>query len=833
MGVPISSQLDFIVTGVTAVVSHQLPSRADYERRVSRAASKGKKLPAYDFVFNNLLLLVTLSYLLVAIQTQTPSVRTRITFPGCLRSFKGYPTYDDSDMQALMYIACVANKLKSSAVPWNTIKKMNEETLISKLKSIIDKHLLSDAEVMEKIRIKQEFVSSLRDEEFIPDEHAVTHWSTFLPPLRAVNVGPVRGITGEFKSTLIDNVKAGNKSQDEQLFVLRSKVFYYSLAVIQTIQRVINKEAVILKSNNQEPFLENVCCNLGERKTLKYFKDREASIQQHNTASAALMEMYNAINNATYALLLLDAVDNTFVYPALDEGFSEETIYAAFIYYCKYNRGLPVTESLRAVCNVNTSAYATSHSLEEKIRVLKSEGRTYTYEGLLLLLDIVAREHMVDLNLDKQIVNVREQMLGVLSYFETRGECGSCIPLALREMLAALMDTYDMFYEERNEDVDRLRDYLIVENRNMKDNIIAYLNESGIFSSLRKQKIRTFLDGVGQWSSQHGEGLLSGPDETALHVYEYIRGAIVNVNDVFPQIISHEVSYANVPVPAAWKLSDRHKKDIQQLVHKELQPLEKFYNQPIIQTILQRVRLETKDIMRLAESVPFLASSERDSRVLRSVFNDDVVKELSEFYLLSSFAAYVRLARELAEEVSTVPVAGAEGSELLEVEIASGERLGIHQRVAELIETYIQILTKQKSTIDINSTDLMKRVLRAKEKEKDEITTFLKDLTDEQREIENLFKNSKLGRWSKGQVKGVVEYVGAVYDKELVEIEQRAILENRAGNISEVTDMNRDIYALDLVAQDARDQLADAEANDMSGLPEDDDFGDRDGDEEF
>ena len=66
-----------------------------------------------------------------------------------------------------------------------------------------------------------------------------------------------------------------------------------------------------------------------------------------------------------------------------------------------------------------------------------------------------------------------------------------------------------------------------------------------------------------------------------------------------------------------------------------------------------------------------------------------------------------------------------------------------------------------------------------------------------------------------------------------MEIEQRAILESRAGNISEVTDMNRDIYALDIVAQDAREQIANEEAYDLSGLPEDDDYGERDGDEAF
>lgn len=38
----------------------------------------------------------------------------------------------------------------------------------------------------------------------------------------------------------------------------------------------------------------------------------------------------------------------------------------------------------------------------------------------------------------------------------------------------------------------------------------------------------------------------------------------------------------------------------------------------------------------------------------------------------------------------------------------------------------------------------------AKEKEKDLITDFLKNLSDEEREIENILKNNKLEKWNKG-----------------------------------------------------------------------------------
>ena len=128
---------------------------------------------------------------------------------------------------------------------------------------------------------------------------------------------------------------------------------------------------------------------------------------------------------------------------------------------------------------------------------------------------------------------------------------------------------------------------------------------------------------------------------------------------------------------------------------------------------------------------------------------------------------------------------------------------------------------------------VMDRVLRSKEKEKDTITSFLKDMTDEEREVENLFKNNRLERWSKGLQKGLTQYVRETYDDEREEMERQAIRERRMGVKSIVTDMNRDIYNLDMIAEDAAAAEIEREENDLRGLGDDDDFGEGDGDDGY
>ena len=61
--------------------------------------------------------------------------------------------------------------------------------------------------------------------------------------------------------------------------------------------------------------------------------------------------------------------------------------------------------------------------------------------------------------------------------------------------------------------------------------------------------------------------------------------------------------------------------------------------------------------------------------------------------------------------------------------------------------------------------------MKAKEKEKNKVTKRLGDLTVEEREVENIKKNQKLGAWSLGQTKALYEYDAMQYDKERQEIE--------------------------------------------------------------
>ena len=100
----------------------------------------------------------------------------------------------------------------------------------------------------------------------------------------------------------------------------------------------------------------------------------------------------------------------------------------------------------------------------------------------------------------------------------------------------------------------------------------------------------------------------------------------------------------------------------------------------------------------------------------------------------------------------------------------------------------------------------------------DLITDYLKDLSEEEREIENIFKNSKLEKWSKGLQKGVTQYVKDNYDEERAALESQALKEKMLNKNNNVTAMNKEIYMMDLEEKMQADEEIEAQENYMDNF---------------
>ena len=116
-----------------------------------------------------------------------------------------------------------------------------------------------------------------------------------------------------------------------------------------------------------------------------------------------------------------------------------------------------------------------------------------------------------------------------------------------------------------------------------------------------------------------------------------------------------------------------------------------------------------------------------------------------------------------------------------------------------------------------------------KEQEKTDITDYLKEMTEDEREVENIFKSVKLEGWSVGSQR-IGEYQAQTYEEERKSIENKMMMERKLGKENYITSQNKDIYLLDAMTEKENADAIDSEVYSLAGLPNDDDYGDGDGD---
>ena len=327
----------------------------------------------------------------------------------------------------------------------------------------------------------------------------------------------------------------------------------------------------------------------------------------------------------------------------------------------------------------------------------------------------------------------------------------------------------------------------------------------------------------------------------------FIRDAIRNLIAVFPNIILNKVDYKSVNIPKHWQLSDRHKADVRDIIDKYYKPLYQFYGDDEYNEILEKIQNVSNSFYLLGEYTNYIASIYNNDEEISSIFDSRVTNLLFKYYFLNIINNYIQLINDqslLIEDLedgeeeedglkTEVEIEEEAQGVVDEFEIVRGEKKQLEVKISNLLVEYMKIICNSKSKLDLNYQSIKDKILRSKEKEKNYITEDLKNLTDEEREIQNLFKNNKLEKWSKGLQKGLTQYVKETYDEERDALEKQTLKERQLGRRSDVTDMNKDIYALDIDYQAQLVQEIDNEVNNLNEYLGENDEGELDEYNEF
>jgi hypothetical protein len=852
MGINIDAKKEFIIRNVMRQQSSILPKEM-YEKKInSVSVEKRKKIKAYDDFYNESLMILILSYYLVAIQISIPSIKTRKTHPGCIKSFTGFPLDGTEDTSAVMYIACVASKMeKRSIVPWSGIAGFKDKDLFLRIQTITKIILNDDIEVKEGIKEKLNYLL-INKEEDIPEEHNILRWNNFLPQLRPFKLKTLQDISAQFKDQLIQTMREKNNKQDEMLLSIKSKIIFFSLGIQELIQKTVHKKNAILTNANFEPFLENACCDNEEINALKYFIKEQPDIASYNNSVKKLGDIIDYLTRMGKAGIMYDHKDTKRELLKLPEAFSEETIYRAFIVFCKYNNDLPISEELRAICLNKPDNYDKNDTIEESIRKLKRDGKLYTTESLDQLLTLVNRDNMVKLKINTPVNNLSIDVLKhiVVSMNERDSDT---LPRVFREKFMNILtqDETDGLFEDTPE-MREFKNYLSSANEKMRGDIIECVRESSKIKGADLQEFTNNLDNIATLKETGNNTFMENTDETIYKMVGFIKNAIRDLVSVFPNMILNKVDYATVNISKHWGLSQVHESDLKENINSHYSELYKLYDDPDIVIIMQKLMNLSKDIELLATNTFFHTPlNVGEQKYMYSIFDRRLMMLLFKFYFYSILTNLISLRDDsdvalknvykavdaqisnIDDELMSIQHASdlATGN-ISELEIVMGDKKELSDKIAMILTSFMSVVVVDKKAIDFNYTILMERILRSKEREKDVITENFKKMTDETRQVQDLIKNHRLEQWNKGMQKGLFRYEKDTYDDERAEQDRLAKIDIMLKQKNQDTN---DTSILELDEQQLAEEEMERENDQIEYMGEDADYDEMgmDGDEMY
>jgi hypothetical protein len=828
---------DFILRVSNEMINVNIMSETAYNKRSAKMEKdKGKALQPYANYRNETMIFIIASVLIVAIQTAIPSFQTKRTFPSCVRSFSGFPMDGIEDTTGIQYIACVINKVKSQISPWNSIKKYKPDILASRIQQILTNHIITLAEISDMYDKKREY-KLLNPELVAPEEHRISKWVHFLPPVIDFSVvKTLHTISTDFKKDFVELLKRGHSDQHASIATLKSKIFQYGCGIIESINHVVKTKDLLLKSSTRL-FLENACCNETDiANPITYFNQEDDSIRANISIVTSLGKMLQDLNTLTRAPLLYHPEFTGISYSIVSAGSVEDKIYSAVIHYCNFDRDLPVPEIYQSVCSQRPEGYDRNLKLSDKIEFLKKNGKRYTIEDLTKLMSLVYEKNAVAINhpLPFSPVDVLKEIVNKMDDANS-----NVIDEPLRKHLMAVLNKYNPKTRSntKSPELASLTRYLSTANKKLLQQLYEFLDKHGNLTGPHLNKITKFLSNIQKWNAD------VSMTETGQHYEEgfysalqFIHNAIYHISKVYPAALLTNSSFFKT-VPPHWGVHSLHATDLQKFIDKYYEKLEPFKGDATLLRLLREVTLRLTNLDAFMKHIPVHTDimKEVDETLVsfHSVLDKQTVYMLYAYCLYSAIYEYIicsndselehadiqerKQLRRDTKSIRTNPsnllhttetelsdVMEEASDELQEVHIIAGNQLELKQRVSSLIVALLDIEGENKDAIDMSYEQIMKKVNRSKDKEKGRIISYFGNMTIDERKIEDAFKNYKLGRWNVGQQKGLFQYDPKTYERERNEMIAELYDEN-----PDMTDAGVD--ALDIFELDKLDAVVETD----------------------
>ena len=805
-------------------------SEESYEKRAKTMMETKKiKLPPYSTYYNEMIIIITASILLACIQGIF-HLKTNKTFPGCVRSFSGYPYGGIEDQSSIEYIACVLEKMRNSSIePWNAIYKIKRDGIKTRMKTIIEKFVVVNPDIEVLLQSKREYLVLNPSLETIPSVHNIKKWTQFLPALLDIHVVKhLQPLSAQFKNDFMELMRKGNKNQREDYHIFKSKLIHYSYGIIESVQDIVKMKNTLLKSMNNVPYLQNACCNENIVNPMEYFNNEDPSIQQYIKIIESLVSNIDYVNQLSKAGSFFDPKNTKLrMVNSQPRSVNEQNIYSAIVHYSGLDKNGFIDSIFHSFFTEVPTAYNKKASLDEKIVLLKNQGKQFHESDLYEIMRIIHKRNILQ-PYNKQKYKFVEILKDLLQNFENTNS--TIVENKLIEKLRDCLNLYnpskmyalDSINEEQpdpiHESLDNLKNYLIKTNDNMYREIMDFIREFGNQRKKDLDRLSEFLVSkrldcsdekrninIQSWNIDCAMEQSGAYYDNGLYsVFNFIKHSIYDMTHVFPQIILNNMNYNNVP--EHWGLGEKDIFFIQEKIENYANSLNKYKNDSILIQLLQEIKLRHVDLYLFISNLPIHTPIVKKGVTYSSIFDKKTCYQLMMYIFYSVLLEYIDLAhdenmlkmdnyqqkterRQNIQENKDVFLNNVSNYESLdemlidfdedlnERQVYEGKQEDLKTRVASLLVDFINNIQKNKTMMDMTYENIIEKIRDSKKREKDMIIKRLDKLSKEERRIENMQKELKLGKWNVGEQKGLFMYDEQTQDRERQEMMEQGVLD--------------------------------------------------------
>ena len=860
IGLPVEEFKSYALSYSYAICETNIVAKDEYEKYVERMIKeKGKRPISYEKKKNKTMIHIVAGVILVLIQTSIPHFKTKKTQPGCLKSsFGGFPLTGPENLEGVKYLGCVLDKMKATYEPWDSLNKIGAAILAEQLRETIESAVMKNPAVDDLFLEKREYLllHPLTDDD-IPLEHSLTKWTNFLPPILDTNVLPgIKSVAEDFAREYMQLLRNGNKGGLQDFLVLKSKIAQYGYGIIETVQQYVSKKNLLLKTGGNTPFLQNACCNEEGRSMhpLSYFaeEDDASMLNNYTKTIRSLSALVNYNVKVGKAPSLFNDQPTGIVYESMPTAPTTENIYSAFIYYCGLDKGFSIAEPFTRFFQEIPAGYNAKSSIEEKIAFLKHDAhKQFGLAEYQQLMQLVNKQNVIHRRASTRF-NAVGALQDLLNTFEQEQSTFTPEPFLnkLRELLEEYKPNtmrsyneldYNGNQKEKEDDdgiqlLNQLKDYLSRVNKRMYETIMKFLNKNGSLKRKGYDGMHEFLSKISNWKINAEQKTPTYYDNGLYTVWQYFKNIVYEFTHVFPNMLLNNVK--NKRIHKYWELGQNDEMDLLRTINEYYAGLESFRGDTTLVRLLLEMQQRLTNIYLFVQNLPVYTPIIKGDTTFYSLFDKNTVYYLLTYSVYSILYEFVQAAdddnllrqdineqkilrrKDIIERRDPGQKITAEFVELpeeyddafldlAEVQIDIGNKEEFKKRVGALLVAFLNIAEKNKKIIDLTYDDISFKIRGYKQKEKARIVERLRNMSIEDRRVENEKKKFKLGEWNVGQQKGLFVYDEKTSDRERVEnltqgfvdIDQELALRRK-----EDEDMDNAMGIEDLDASEARQE---------------------------